>query len=120
MSDGQGFVVAGRPAEVDLQPGRATPARFAVRVQDLLQRLLGLVDGDQRVGPCGMAGSGLGRDGRPDEIGNRRGERPQSSAVDVDEALVADLLPREEAPDDVDAFDEALVANFLARATRLR
>ena len=33
----------------------------------------------------------------------------------MNEALVADLLTRKKAPDDVDAFDEALVANFLAR-----
>ena len=68
------------------------------------------VDGDQCVGPFGMAGSGLGRDGRSDEVGNRFGQCPQSSAVDVNEPLVAHLFTREEAPDDVDAFDEALVA----------
>ena len=115
MGDGEGFVVAGCPAEVDLQPGRPTPACFAVRVQDLLQRLLGLVDGDQCVRPRGMAGSGLRRDGRPDEIGNGFGQGPQPGAVDVNEALVAHLLTRQQAPDDVNAFDEALVANLLAR-----
>ena len=105
----------GRPAEVDLQAGGAATAGLAVGVEDLLERLLRLVDGDQAVRPRGVAGRGLGGDGRADEVGDGLGQRPQPGAVDVDEAVVADLLAGEQASDDVDALDEALVAHLLAR-----
>ena len=64
-------VLRGRPAEVDLQAGRAPTAGVAVRVEDLLEGLLRLVDGDQAVRPRGVAGRGRGGDGRADEVGDR-------------------------------------------------
>ena len=72
-----GLVLGGRPAEVDLKAGRAATPGLAVGVEDLLERLLRLVDGDQTVGPCGVAGRGLGGDGRADEVGHGLGQRPQ-------------------------------------------
>src|SRR6185312_4059843 len=48
-------------------------------------------------------------------IWNGIGQRPQSCAIDVHEALVADLLAGQQPPDHVDAFGEALIANLLAR-----
>ena len=74
-----GLVLRRRPAEVDLQPGRAPTAGLAVGVEHLPQRLRRLVDGDQAVRPGGVAGRGLGRDGRADEVGN--GRRAASTAA---------------------------------------
>ena len=79
VGDGEGLVVGGRPAEVDLQPGGAAAAGLAVGVEDLLQRLLRLVDGDQAVGPRGVAGGGLRGDGGTDEVGD--GRRAASTAA---------------------------------------
>ena len=62
-----------------------------------------------------MAGCRLRGDGRTDEVWDGVGQRPQPGAVDVHKALVTDLLAGQQPSDDVDAFDEALVANLLAR-----
>ena len=115
VGDGQRFVVGGRPAEVDLQSCRSASAGLAIRVQDLLQRLLGLVHGDECVRPRGVTRGGLRGDGRTHQVGDGVGQRPQPSPVDVHETLVADLLAGQQSPDDVNAFDEALIANLLAR-----
>ena len=69
---------------MDLNAGRPVAARFAIRVEDLMQRVLRLIDGDQAVRPCGVTGRGLGRDGRADEVGNDFGQSPQPCPVDVD------------------------------------
>ena len=115
VGDCQRLFIGRRPADVNLEAGGAAAAGLAVGIEHLLQRFPRLVDGDQAVGPCRVAGCGLGCDGGTDEVWNGRGQRPESRAVDVHETFVAHLLSFEQSPDDVDAFDEALVANFLAR-----
>jgi hypothetical protein len=62
-----------------------------------------------------MAGRGLGSDGRADEVGDGLRQRPQPSPVDVDEAVVTDLLALKQAANDLYALDEALVAQLLTR-----
>ena len=92
VGDGERLVLGGRPAEVDLQPGRAASTGVAVGVHHPLQRLLGLVDGYQAICPGGVPCGGRGGDGGADEVRHGFGQCPQPGTVDVDQAVVADLL----------------------------
>ncbi len=115
VGDGQGLVVGARPAEVDLEAGRAASSGVAVGVEDAAQGVQRLVDRDEAVGPVGVPRSGLGGHCGPDERRDALGEGPQPAAVHRDEAVVVDLLTGEEPADDVDALAKAVVAHLLAR-----
>jgi hypothetical protein len=111
VGDPQRLRVVGRPGDVHLQDHRlALPAALAERGDDPLEPLARLVDRRQAVRPAPDPARGLGRHRGPHERRRLGGQRPQPRAVDVDEAVVGDLLPREHRADDRDALGQARVA----------
>ena len=115
VGDRQRLVVGRRPAEVHLEAGRASAAGVTVGVEHLAQGVERLVDRHEAVGPRGVPGGRRGGDGRPDQGRHGIRERPQAGAVHGDQAVVVDLLPAEQAADDVDALDQPRVPDVLAR-----
>jgi hypothetical protein len=121
VGDPQRLVVVGRPGDVDLQDHRlALPAALAERGDDALQALARLVDRRQAVRPAPDPARGLGRHRGAHERRRLGGQRPQPAPVDVDEAVVGDLLPASIARMTCDALGQARVALGLGRPAGAR
>ena len=76
---------------------------------------MGLVEGDQAVGPAAHPGGGVGADGRPDQLRRPLGEGPEPGPVDRDQPVVADRLAGQQRPDDRDGLAQPGPALLLGR-----
>jgi hypothetical protein len=101
VGHGQGLLLVGGPGQVDLEEQRLVLAAVGPEgVDHRPEGVVGLVDGDQAVGPAAHPGGGVGADRRPDQHGRPRREGPQLGPVDPDQAVVADRLAGQQGPDD--------------------
>jgi hypothetical protein len=116
MGRDERLVVAGRPRHFDLHAHRlALPAAGAERLDDPAQALRRRVHGDQAVGPAAAPCCGLLAERGADQRGRPVRQGPQPGAVDAHPALRADLVPLEQAPDDLDALEQPGIAFGLGR-----